>query len=204
MNKEKVGSILFWLAVIWIFLWGIIGSLSLTPAYRNLTTEEIYQTMWAPNSIWFMIWGIYGVALGAIIALFGIMLNSGAKVSTALIYGIGLVLIMFISMMLSMIGHIPILFGIGGTIILLCFVSILRMWAKERMALKDKSSIALDFRLIGYTFFLLTAWFTCGVVSMPFLKAVEGIQQGSPIHVLIFFTLGWLFLCLSYYKEQKE
>ena len=88
MKKEKVGLLIFWIAVIWILSWGIIGSLFLTPVYRNLTIEEVNQTMWASNGIWFMIWGLYGVPLGAIIALIGVLLNVGAKVSTALKYGI--------------------------------------------------------------------------------------------------------------------
>jgi len=203
MTKQKTGLLIFWLAVFWIFLWGILGSFFVGPAYKNLTLDELNQTMWSPDSLWFMVWGLYGVTLGAIIALFGIMLNSGAKIVTALLYSGGLFLIMFISMIIGFIGHIPILFGIGGAIMLLCFVGILKMWAKERMALKDKSSLALDYKLISYTFFIMTAWFTCGIASIPYLNALKGVQQGSPIHVLILFTFGWVFLFLSHYKAQK-
>jgi hypothetical protein len=204
MKKEKVGLLIFWIAAIWILLWGIIGSLFLTPVYRNLTMEEVNQTMWASNGIWFIIWGVFGVALGAIIALIGVLLNSGAKISTALKYGIGIFLVLIISMMVGMGGHIPILFGIGGTIMLLCFIGILKMWAKERMAIKNESYIALDFKLVSYVFFLITAWFTCGMAGFPYLKAMEGVTQGSPIHLMIFFVLGWIFLFLSHYKSQKS
>ena len=203
MKKEKFGLLIFWIAAIWILLWGIIGSLFLTPVYRNLTMEEVNQTMWASNGIWFMIWGVFGVALGAIIALIGVLLNSGAKISTALKYGIGIFILLFISMMAGMISHIPILFGIGGTIMLLCFIGILKMWSKERMAIKNESYIALDFKLISYTFFIMTAWFTCGIASIPYMNALKDVQQGSPIHVIIFFTLGWIFLFLSHYKAQE-
>jgi hypothetical protein len=77
------------------------------------------------------------------------------------------------------------------------------MWSKERMALKDKSHIALDFKLTSYVFFLITAWFTCGMAGVLYLKAFEGVTQGSPIHIMIFFVLGWIFLFLSHYKAQK-
>ena len=204
MKKEKVGLLMFWIATIWILLWGLIGSLFVGPVLRNLTLDEVNQTMWAMNGPWFMIWGVFGVPLGAIIALIGVLLNGGAKVSTALKYGIGIFLVLFISMMVGMIGHIPLLFGIGGTIMLLCFIGILKMWSKERMALKDKSHIALDFKIASYVFFLITAWFTCGIAGVPFLKSMEGVTQGSPIHVMIFFMLGWVFLFLSHYKSQKS
>ncbi len=203
MKKEKVGLLIFWIAAIWILLWGIIGSLFLTPVYRNLTMEEVNQTMWASNGIWFIIWGVFGVALGAIIALIGVLLNSGAKISTALKYGIGIFIILLVSMMAGTIGHIPILFGIGGTIMLLCFISILKMWSKERMAIKNESHIALDFKLTSYVFFLMAAWFTCGMAGVPYLKAMEGVKQGSPIHIMIFFVLGWIFLFLSHYKTKE-
>ena len=203
MKKEKVGLLIFWIAVIWILLWGVIGSLFISPVLRNLTLEEVNQTMWAMNGPWFMTWGVFGVSLGAILALIGVLLNGGAKASTALKYGIGIFLVLIISMMVGMGGHIPILFGIGGTTMLLCFIAILKMWSKERVALKDKSHIALDFKLVSYVFFLIATWFTCGMAGIPYLKSMEGVTQGSPIHIMVFFVLGWIFLFLSHYKAQK-
>jgi len=47
MTKQKVGLVLFWIAVIIVFLWLVIGWTIATPAYRNLTMEEINQMFWA-------------------------------------------------------------------------------------------------------------------------------------------------------------
>jgi len=101
-------------------------------------------------------------------------------------------------------GHMPPLFGIGGTLILLFFFGILWFWAKERMALKDSFKTAADFKLVGYVFLLLAAWFTCGQTSMPFLKAFEAVPTPSPIYIMIYWVLGWLFLFLSHYKLRKQ
>jgi hypothetical protein len=100
------------------------------------------------------------------------------------------------------IGHIPPLFGIGGTLILLCFIGILWLWTKERMTLKDAPAAAADLKLFGYVLFVMAAWFICGVASQPFLKALEGAWS-SPIHVLILLVLGWIFVFLGHYKARK-
>ncbi len=204
MTKQKVGLVLFWVAVIWAILWGVIGSIFVSSAFRNLTMDEVNQTMWAVKGPWFLLWGIGGVPLGALVAGIGLLLYSDAKGSTVWKYGIGMVLAVSISMAIGFFGHIPPLFGIGGTLILLFFIGIIWLWAKERMALKDASATAADLKLVGYMFMLIAAWFICGIASQPFLKALEGKAPTSPIHVMIFLVLGWLFLFLSHYKSRKQ
>jgi len=178
MTKQKVGLVLFWIAVIWAILWGVIGSVFVGSAYRNLTMDELNLTMWAYAGPWSVIWGKYGI--GIVLAV-----------------SIGMAVIGFL-------GHIPPLFGIGGTLILLFFIGILWLWAKERMALKGASTTAADLKLVGYVFMLIAAWYVCGIASQPFLKVFEGEATATPIHVMIFLVLGWLFLFLSHYKSRKQ
>jgi hypothetical protein len=204
MTKQKFGLVLFWVAVIWAILWGVIGSIFVSSAFRNLTMDELNQTMWAVKGTWKLLWGIGGVPLGALVAGIGLLLYSGAKRSMVWKYGIGIVLAVSISVTLRSLGHIPQLFGIGGTLILLFFIGILRLWAKERMVLKDASLTAADFKLVGYMFMLIAAWFMCGIASWPFMKALEGKAPTSPIPVMILLVLGWLFLFLGHYKSRKQ
>jgi len=204
MTKQKVGLVLFWIAVIWAILWGVIGSVFVGSAFRNLTMDELNLTMWASQGPWIMTWGLFGVPLAAIVAIIGILLYSDARGSTVLKYGIGIFLVVFAGMAAGFLGHIPLLFGIGGTLILLFFIGILWLWAKERMALKETSTTAADLKLAGYVFMLIAAWFICGVASQPFLKALEGEAPATPIHVIIFLVLGWFFLFLGHYKSRKQ
>ena len=205
MTKQKVGIVLFWIAAISAILWIVIGWVFVCPAFRNLAMEELNQTMWAVTGPWFLIWGVCGIPIGALVALIGILLHSGAQGSMVWKYGIGGFLALAISMAaLRFIGHIPPLFGIGGTLILLSFLGILWLWAKERMALKDASATAADLKLFGYVFMLIAAWFICGMAGRPFLKALEGVAPTSPIHVMILLVLGWFFLFLSHYKYRKQ
>jgi hypothetical protein len=204
MTKQKVGLVLFWVAIIWAIGWGVIGSVFVDSAFRNLTMDELNLTMWAAQGTWTMIWAIFGVPLAAIVAIIGILLYSGAKGSTALKYGIGIFLAVFASMVAGYLGYIPLLFGIGGTLILLFFIGILWLWAKERMALEGTSTAAANLKLAGYVFMLIAAWFICGLASQPFLKALEDEAPTSPIHVIILLVLGWFFLFLGHYKSRKQ
>ena len=204
MTKQKVGLALFWIAVVWAILWGVIGSIFVSTAFRNLTMEELNQTIWAVTGPWFLMWGIFGVPVGALVAFIGTLLHSGIKGSTVWMYGIGGFLALAFSMSIGFIGHIPLVFGLGGTLILLFFIGILRLWAKERMALKDASAAAADLKLAGYVLFLIATWFTCGMASQPFLKALEGVAPTTPLHIMVLFVLGWLFLFLGYYKARKQ
>jgi hypothetical protein len=202
MTKQKVGLVIFWIAIFWAFLWGVFLSFSVDSAFYNLAMDDVNQTMWALTGPWFFLWA-FGVPLAAIFAAIGILLSTGAKGSTVWKYGVGIFLFVFIGMAAVRLGHIRPLFGIGGALILLFFTGILRLWAKERMALKDGSTIAADFKMVGYVFMLIAAWYTCGISGQPFLKVFEGEPPSTPIHVMIFFVLGWLFLFLSHQKAPR-
>ena len=110
MTKQKVGLVLFWLAVIWAFLWGVLGSVFVDSAFKNLTMDEVNQTMWATTGPWYLLWA-FGVPLGALVAGIGVLLYSGAKGLTMWKCGIGIVLGVFIGMASGFLGHIPPLFG---------------------------------------------------------------------------------------------
>jgi hypothetical protein len=203
MTKQKVGLILFWIAVIWVFLWGVLASIFVDSAFYAKTMDEVNQTMWATTGPWYLIWA-FGVPLGALVAGIGALLYAGAKGSTVLKCGVGIFLGIIIGMVSGFLGHIRPLFGIGGALILLFFIGILKLWAKERLALKGASTTAIDLKLVGYVFMLIAAWFICGIASQPFLNAFEGEAPSTPIHVMIFLVLGWLFLFLGHRKSLKQ
>jgi len=203
MTRAKVGLVLFWIGVIWMFLWGVIGSISVNPYLNNLTWDELTQSIWKLTGPLMMTYG-FSIQVGSIISGVGILLYSGVKESTVWKFGLGLFLIFSIAMPIQLLGHIPPLFGIGGTLILLFFIGILWYWAKERKALKGLSATVADLKLVGYVFMLTAAWFVCAIAPQPFMKAFEGQTPNSPIHIMIFFVLGWLFLFLSHYKSSKQ
>jgi hypothetical protein len=204
MNKQKIGLILFCFAVIWALAWGVVVSVICSNAMNTMTAEELSQSAWASTGPLMMVWGVLGVPLAAILAMIGIFLFSGAKGAKSVLAAFGVIVAVGAGMAAVFLGHIRLLFGIGGTLILLFFLGILWFWAKERKAGKGASTAAADLKLIGYVFMVIGAWFTCGGLSFPLLKAFEGQQSSSPINIMIYFVLGWFFLFLSHYKAGKE
>lgn len=203
MKKQKVGLLLFWIAVIWAISWGVVGSVLCSSAMNSMTMEELNQSIWALTGSLMFVWGIFGVPLAAAMAMIGMFLYSGAKGSKLWISFIGVVIAVAVGLAAMFLEHLRVFFGIGGSLILLFFFGILWFWAKERMALKDVSATVADLKLIGYVFLVIASWFICGGLAHPFLKVNEGIAPTTPIHIMIYMVLGWFFLFLSHYKAEK-
>jgi len=203
MKKQKVGLVVFWTSVIWMITWVVIANVFWAPLLRSLTTEEIYQTVWTFAGPLQLIYGI-SIPLGAIAAGAGISHYAGATRSTVWKVGMGLFFTLFISFVTLVFNiYSPPVFGIGGSIILLSFIGILWLWAKERMTLKGLSTLAADFRLVGYVFMLMAAWYLCGKGPDGFVKGLEGLPTMSMMNVLILLATGWAFLFLSHYKSRQ-
>ena len=202
MTRKKVGLTLFWIGAIYAFIFAIPVGAYLDLTISGMTMDELNQTMWTPNGLWFNLWG-FSPPLGALVTGIGLLLYSGAGGSRVWAYGVGIAVVVFIGMALATIGHFPPLFGIGGAVIVLCFVGILWFWAKERMALDGASTATADFKLVGYVFFFIAAWFTCGAASGPFLRPFEDVAPTSPIYVMVCLAMGWFFLFLSYYQSHR-
>jgi hypothetical protein len=186
MNK---GLSLFWLGAILAVVLGGIASYSLVDTYKTSTTmEEVNQSMWKVPGFWFFLWA-FGVPLGIIIAGIGIILNG--KGEHSVLFGSGTFLVAaLITIINGPLPHIPVLFGIGGTLILLFFFGILWQYSKK---LTEKSSY---YKLTGYTFLAIGMWFTCEKMARPYLTVFEGRGE-SPAHIMVFFVLAFLFFYLG-------
>jgi len=204
MMKQKVGLVVFWISVIWMVAWVVIANVFWAPLLRSLTTEEINQTIWAYTRPLQLLYGI-SIPMGAIAAGVGISLYAGAKGSTVWKVGMGLFITLFISFVTLVLNvYSAPVFGIGGSLILLSFIGIAWLWAKERLALKDSPTIAVDFRLVGYVFMLMAAWYLCAKAAEGFVKGLEGLPTISMMNILILLAMGWVFLFLSHYKSHQE
>jgi len=204
MTKQKVGLVVFWISVIWMIVWVYIGSGIFGPILHSSTTDEINQTIWAFTGPLNRLYGL-SVPLGAIATGIGMLLYSGAKGSTVWKVGIGLFIMFVISLVtLALNLYSPPLFGIGGTLILLSFIGILWLWAKEHIDLKGSSTTAADFKLVSYVFMLIAAWFLCGKAADGFVKGLEGLPTMSMMNILILLAMGWVFLFLSDYISGQQ
>ena len=199
---RKTGLIVFLIGAAYMIGMGVFaGKLGVNPAL-HLPLEEMNQTAWRLGGSLFMFWMLNGF-LGPILAGVGILLYVQAKGAYIWLFGIGVFLILIIVERLLPSAHFPPLFGVGGGLILAFFLAILWFWAKKRKMLEGPAKTAADFQLTSYVFFLITAWYLCKALGTPFMKVFEGEPPESPVSIIVYLVLGWLFLFLSHYKSAQ-
>ena len=203
MNKQKVGLVVFWISVIWMIAWIVIPKVMFGPLLDTLTTEEINQTIWAFTGPLNMLSGISPL-FAVLAAGVGILLYAGADGSSVWKIGTGLLIILGLALTVTAVNFYSApVFGIGGALILLSFVEVLWLLAKERMALAGAPTTAVDIKLTGYACMFMAAWFLCGKAAEGFVKGLEGLPIRSMMNVLILLAIGWIFLFLSHYKSRQ-
>ena len=202
MKNPKPALTLFWIGLgIAVALAGF-GTWSLMHKLRTLTIEELNTTIWAEGGPLFLLWAL-AVTLGSILAGIGAFVYVKTKPIFSWLTGIGVLALVFVMVMIWTRVYIPILFGIGGIIIMLSFFAIVWIWMRKYAGLDIQEKIAGSFKLIGYIFWINTSWFLCGETAKMHLKAFEGRPQPSPIEIMVFLVLGWIFVLIGDYKEMR-
>ncbi len=202
MKAQKAGLIIFLIGAVCMVVMGWVGSWLITPALRNLSLAQYSETIWAWDGALFWIWA-FSIPLGSILVGIGILLYVRAKSSLIWLFGIGILLILGIAEQLLPSTHFPPLFGVGGGLILGFFLVILWFWAKKYKVLEGAAKTAAYFQLVGYALLFIAMWFLCGTLGAPFLKVLENEPVSSPISIIVYLVLGWLFLLLSHYKSTQ-
>jgi len=183
---KKLGKIIYWIGVSLAVIMGAMVSYDLG-AVCNLDSNNLPQTIWSYPALCFIFWA-FSVPVGLIIAAIGVLIYAKAEKNTVLKFGLGtLGIFTFISFGNGPMPHIPVLFGIGGTIIL--FFYFLILW-KNAKKLKENA-----YKLAGYTFLLIGFWFTCGLGSRQYQPALGAGE--SPIDIMAYFVLAMLFFWLG-------
>ena len=183
---KKLGKITYWIGISLAVIMGAMVSYD-PGVFCNLDSNNLPQTIWSYPALCFTFWA-FSVPVGLIIAAIGVLIYANAEKNTVLKFGIGtLGIFTFISFGNGPMPHIPVLFGIGGTIIL--FFYFLILW-KNAKKLKENVH-----KLAGYTFLLIGFWFTCGLGSRQYQPALGAGE--SPIDIMTYFVLAMVFFWLS-------
>ena len=202
MKKRKLGLILFGIGLlIAVAFAGIIGR-SLYHNLRTLTNEELSATIWADGGPMFILWAL-SVSLGSIVAGVGAFIYVKTKPIFPWLTSIGVFGAVVAMVMVWSRVYDSTLFGIGGIIILVSFFAIVWVWMKKYAGLDIQARIAGSYKLIGYIFWVNASWFLCGETAKLHLKAFEGSSVPSPIEIMVFLVLGWLFVLIGDYKELR-
>jgi hypothetical protein len=164
--------------------------------------EELASTIWAEGGPLYILWAL-SVTLGSILAGIGAFVYVKTKPVFSWIAGIGVLGAVFLMVMVWTRVYNPVLFGIGGVINLVVFFAIVWIWMKRYAGLDIQEKIAGSYKLLGYIFWINATWFICGETAKMHLKAFEGTPVPSPIEVMVFLVLGWLFVLVGEYKAMQ-
>ena len=208
MDTNKSGKILYWIGVILILGMGLGGSWIVRPIYRNMTLEQANGTIWGLTSPLFGLWAS-SVPIGSILAGLGLLQYVRTKRATIWLFGIGAFALFMVDTLtkfriLPTLPHFSLLFGVGGGLILAFFLGTLWIWAKKRSRLDEAEKAAADLQLVGYVFFAIAMWYLCGELARPYQKALLELPHQSPVMVIVYLVLGWLFFLLAQYKSIQN
>jgi hypothetical protein len=202
LKTKRVALVLFWAGLLVAVAFAGVAGWELTRNLRTLTSEELGATIWDFDGPLFMLWA-FSVPLGSVLAGTGAFVYARTKPAFAWLTGIGVLgLVIAMTVIWSREYYAP-LFGIGGVLILVFFFSIVWLWMKKVAALDSRERTAAGFKLVGYLFWMNATWFLCGETGKLHLKAFAGDPAPSPIEIMVFLVLGWLFVLLGEYKAMR-
>ena len=202
MKNQNLALALLWIGLVIAVAFAGIGTWSLMHNLRTLTADELDATIWADGGPLFILWAL-SVTLGSLLAGIGAFVYVKTKPAFPWLSGIGILAAVILMVMVwSRVYHAA-LFGIGGLIILACFFAIVWIWMKKYAGLDMQEKTAGAFKLVGYLFWINATWFLCGETGKLHLKAFAGDPAPSPIEIMVFLVLGWLFVLLGEYKSLR-
>jgi len=202
MKKQTLTLSLFWIGVVIAAAFTTVGTWSLMGALRDLSMEEVSATIWNLDGPLFYLWA-FAVPLGSVMAGIAALTYAKSRAIFAWLAGIGVLGAVLVMNLAWSRVYEPVLFGIGGTLILLSFFAILWLWMKKYARQDQRARTAGSFKLIGYLFWINASWFLCGETGKLHLKAFEGDPMPSPIEIMVFLVLGWLFILAGEYKARQ-
>jgi hypothetical protein len=200
-QRGRVGLVLFWAGAVYTVVAAGLGGWGEPPLIARLS--QALNIGPAPFFLW-----AFSVPLGALLTGVGMLLHTQAKPSRISMFAIGVfVAVLFVDFLLrgfllSTDAHFPPFFGLAGASTLVLFLALVWFWARRRKTLEDSAKASADLQLVGYVFFILATWFLCGNFSIHFSEDLTRFTPRSPVDVMIYLVLGWLFLFLSHYKAR--
>ena len=200
MNRQKIGIILFWLGVIFTVVWQAL-TWGQSPIQRVQTAEELCGTVHAVWGALFTIRIIGGA--GPAFALVGALLCTGKKDSYVWLLGFLPNLASF-GQYWEPSRHIPALFGIGGTVILISYFGILWSWIRTYRSYEGLARTGKQIQLLGYSFVLVTALLLCMYFGNPKQLALGDLPIPSGEVINLTLALGMLLLFAGHYLVVRS
>jgi len=200
MNRQKIGSILFWLGVISIIVWQALTWIQ-SPIHRVHTAEELSGTT---HAIWGVLFSIRNLGgSGLTLSLVGVLLSTSKKGSYFWLLG-------FVPSFANLLmywepsQHVPGLFGIGGTVILLSYFGILWLWTQTHAAYEGVAKTGRQIQLLGYSFLVVTGLLLCMYFGNPKQLALADLPLPGGESINLTLSFGMLLLFVGHYLAARS
>ena len=201
MNRKKIGMILFWLGIIGVFVMQALTWIQ-SPTHRSHTADDLIGTT---HAIWGVLFWIRNMGgNGLMLSLMGVLLATGKKGSYFWLLG-------FLPMSASGLGmlwqpsqHIPALFGIGGTVILLSYFGILWLWSRSYAAYEGLARTGRQIQLLGYSFLVSTGLLLCMYFGNPKQLALADLPLPGGESINLTLSISMLLLFIGHYVVSRS
>ena len=209
MKIKTISLALIVIGIAYMFVDGWLVSWWFVPDFRQAGPAFISNDSFYSSEAFFIFWAV-SVPLGSIITALGLALFARLEKTRIFLFVICALLFLAWLAFWSQSILCPVLYGIGGGIILISFCFAIWSLAKIRMNANGSEKTVLDIRAIAYIFFVIAAWGMCGLLGVPsFGLRPEDLLEYKTNHllltmgakVLICFTAGWVFLSISQLLE---
>lgn len=170
---------------------------SYVPAIR----EVGFNNLPFPGALSFF-WSV-SAPLGAVLVAIGASLYAQIEPRRLWLLVAGSVIVFALPVVFAPGEPIPALFGLDGGLIMVFFLGLCWNWARSRSTLSASEKSASDLQMVGYIFFLMAAWWLCGLLGAPIFTLRPALMEkfgtqsgaasmGSLISILL--ALGWAFI----------
>jgi hypothetical protein len=201
MNRQKTGQVMFWAGVV-----GVIAMQALTwfqqPVQRLHTAEELAGT---PYAIWGAVWWIRNAgAWGFMLALMGVLLQTGEKGSYFWLVGFLPNAALGAGMYWQPSRYMAELFGIGGAAILISYFVILWAWTRTSAAYEGAARAGRRMQLLGYSFLVVTGLLLCMYFGNPKVLAIAELPAASAESINLSLAISMLLLAVGHTLEARN
>jgi len=212
MNTRRVGAVIGGIGAIYLVGVAWVSSWLYVPALLKLASRaSTDHTPYGGTAI-FTTWASSGV-LGAMLVALGAAVYSAIGKLRLLLLAVGGMLLLLWLAFWSTPLHNAAAFGVGGGLILFCFLTSCLDWAETRRHVSGPTRAASDLRLAAYVSFFIAAWGLCGLLGAPTfalrpeLKSVYRLESAATslaIKVLVCLVLGWGLTAAAQRIERRE
>ena len=213
MTTQRVGAVIagvgavYLVAVAWTSSWWYV------PALLELERRALPEHASYVGTTFFITWASSGV-VGAIVIAIGASVYCAVGTLRLLLLAVGgTLLALWLAFWATSSHNASSVFGVGGGLILFCFLTSCLDWALARRHRSGPTRTASDLRLAAYVSFFIAAWGLCGLLGAPTFALRPELTNGPrsasaasnlSIKVLACLVLGWAFTALAQRIERHE